>query len=143
VCDGFVLVADGRARPFDGDVDDYLEWLGRRRAPPGTAETTAPDVTRETRRAQRDATLATRRALRARRRPLVSEAARLESDIALWHRDKHAVDARLADPTTYAAGNGADIASAARRSAELATQISRAEERWLEIQAQLDSMGEA
>ena len=32
VCDSLLLVADGRARPFDGDVDDYLAWLdGRRR----------------------------------------------------------------------------------------------------------------
>ncbi len=27
VCDSFMLVADGRAVPFDGDLDDYLAWL--------------------------------------------------------------------------------------------------------------------
>src|SRR3569623_126777 len=27
VCDGFVLVADGRATPFDGDLEDYRSWL--------------------------------------------------------------------------------------------------------------------
>ncbi|MGB5102413.1 MAG: ATP-binding cassette domain-containing protein, partial [Steroidobacteraceae bacterium] len=32
VCDGFLLVADGRAAEFDGDVDDYLRWLDERRA---------------------------------------------------------------------------------------------------------------
>ncbi len=31
VCDSFLLVADGRAVPFDGDLDDYLAWLTARR----------------------------------------------------------------------------------------------------------------
>ena len=37
VCDSFLLVADGRAMPFDGDLEDYLAWLTARRdtAPAG------------------------------------------------------------------------------------------------------------
>ncbi len=31
VCDSFLLVADGRAVPFEGDLDDYLAWLTLRR----------------------------------------------------------------------------------------------------------------
>jgi len=38
VCDGFLLVADGRAAEFDGDVDDYLAWLAERRARSENAE---------------------------------------------------------------------------------------------------------
>ena len=33
VCDGFMLVADGSASEFDGDVDDYLAWLTGRKSP--------------------------------------------------------------------------------------------------------------
>ncbi len=32
VCDDFLLVADGAAVPFDGDLEDYLQWLTARRA---------------------------------------------------------------------------------------------------------------
>ena len=32
VCDAFLLVVDGRAVEFDGDLDDYLEWLAARRS---------------------------------------------------------------------------------------------------------------
>ena len=46
VCDSFVLVADGRAVEFDGDVADYLTWLDKRRSRPA-----GPDVTRDTQRA--------------------------------------------------------------------------------------------
>jgi ATP-binding cassette, subfamily F, member 3 len=32
VCDDFLLVADGVAQPFDGDIEDYLQWLDERRS---------------------------------------------------------------------------------------------------------------
>ena len=31
-CDRFVLVDGGRIQPFDGDLDDYRDWLASRRA---------------------------------------------------------------------------------------------------------------
>ena len=139
ICDSLVLVADGRARPFDGDVDDYLGWLGRRR---DQAKLEAPKVpqARELRRAQRDAASAARRALLARRRPLREEAAKLETVMTDLQRDKHAVDLLLADPATYAAGRGDEIQSATRRSAELAARLAEAEQRWLAIQTELEAI---
>jgi ATP-binding cassette subfamily F protein 3 len=142
LCDVLLLVADGGVTPFDGDVEDYLGWLDRQRqSNAGAAATPAP--ARAARRAQRDAAAAARRTLLARRRPLLNEAARLEAEIADWQRDKAAIDARLADPATYTAGRSEEIQSAARRSAELAAQLASAEERWLAIHAELESLGEA
>ena len=76
VCDGFLLVADGQASEFDGDVDDYLAWLDRAHGSPGNStrrrDPALPD--REARRAQRETANAERQARLARRRPLVKEA---------------------------------------------------------------------
>ena len=141
ICDSLVLVADGRARPFDGDVDDYLAWLARRRDRPELAAAPGTPDARELRRAERNAASAARRVLLARRRPLLEEAARLEAIMADMERDKHALDARLADPATYAAGRGDEIQSATRRSAELAARLAEAEERWLVIHAELEAIG--
>jgi ATP-binding cassette subfamily F protein 3 len=142
LCDTLLLVADGEVNPFDGDVDDYLVWLDQRRqSNGGDSVNTAP--ARAARRAQRDAAAAERRALLARRRPLLNEAARLEVEIAECQRDKAMIDARLADPATYATGRGEEIQSATRRSAELAARLASAEERWLAIQTELDAIGEA
>ena len=140
ICDSLVLVADGRARPFDGDVDDYLGWLGHRRDQPKLEAPKVPEA-RELRRAQRDAASAARRALLARRRPLREEAAKLEAVMTALQRDKHAVDLLLADPATYAVGRGDEIQSATRRSAELAVRLAEAEERWLVIHAELEAIG--
>ncbi len=142
ICDSLLLVADGRARPFDGDVDDYLDWLGRRRTRAPAGDPASPPAGRMARRAQRDAASAARRALLARRRPLLSEAARLEAAMAQWQHEKLAVDARLADPASYSGGRGAEIQAATRRSAELSANWRRAEERWLAIHVELESIGE-
>ncbi len=41
VCDRFVLVAGGRAEPFDGDLDDYAHWMVAYRHQPVTPAATA------------------------------------------------------------------------------------------------------
>ena len=142
ICDSLVLVADGRAEPFDGDVDDYLAWLSRRRERQPVAGAPAATDARELRRVSREAATAARRALLARRRPLLAEARQLEADIVALQADKHALDARLSDPATYAPGRGDEIQAAARRSIELAVRLAVAEERWLTIQIELESIGE-
>jgi len=67
-------------------------------------------------------------------------AAKLEAVMTALQRDKHAVDLLLADPATYAVGRGDEIQSATRRSAELATRLAEAEERWLAIQTELEAI---
>jgi ATP-binding cassette subfamily F protein 3 len=143
ICDSLVLVSDGRVEPFDGDVDDYLAWLARRRERQPVAGAPAASDARELRRVSREAATAARRALLARRRPLLAEARQLEADIVALQADKHALDARLSDPATYAPGRGDEIQTAARRSVELAARLAAAEERWLAIQTELESLGEA
>jgi ATP-binding cassette subfamily F protein 3 len=143
VCDGFLLVADGRAQDFDGDVDDYLAWVAERRA---RSESAAPEspatLDRELRRAQRDAAHAERQERLARRRPLAKEAARLEREIAALEAEKRALEARLGDTSFYSAANVAEVQVATRRAAEAARLLGTAEDRWLEVQAELEAIGE-
>ena len=140
VCDEFILVADRQARPFDGDVDDYLEWLARRRA--AAKEPTGETPVRRIRRAQRDVASAARRERLARRRPLLREAARLEDDIATWQREKNELENRLADPSLYTSSSTHAVQAAVRRAAELAPLLAHAEERWLAIQSELEAIGD-
>ena len=143
VCDGFVLVADGRAAEFDGDVDDYLAWLAARRASAG-APTAADDPPsgRVERRAQRELAAADRQARLAKRRPLVREAERLEKAIAALETEKRQLEQRLGDPAYYASAAAADVQYASRRCADVATELGAAEERWLEVQSALEAIGE-
>jgi ATP-binding cassette subfamily F protein 3 len=142
VCDTFLLVADGRAQPFDGDVDDYLEWLTSRREQPGAGGSPSViEVQRERRKAEREAAAATRQQLLARRRPLVKESEQLEAKLARFEAERKTLEAQLADPAFYAATAPAAVQAASRRCSELGLQISALEERWLEVHAELEAIG--
>ena len=83
VCDSFLLVADGRALPFDGDLDDYLAWLtARRDAMPADAATISAAELRENRKSQRETAAAERQQKLAQRRPLLKESTQLEARMA-------------------------------------------------------------
>jgi ATP-binding cassette subfamily F protein 3 len=144
VCDGFLLVADGRAVPFDGDVDDYLRWLTERReGDPSSSAEAALAADRETRRTQRENAAAERQQRLARRRPLVKESAQLESRMGKLESEKKELEARLADPAFYASGKTAEIQAAVRRSGEVTAALAADEERWLQIHSELEEIGEA
>jgi ATP-binding cassette subfamily F protein 3 len=141
VCDRFLLVTDGKATEFDGDVEDYLEWMAARRTRVDSPGADAADGGRDARRAQRDSAAAERQARLARRRPLVREAGELERNIAALEAERKALEARLGD-TAFYAGPVDEIHAATRRSTELARQVEQAEDRWLAVQAELESIGE-
>ena len=134
-CERFLLVADGRAQSFDGDLDDYKDWLAQQRAREATA---AAPPGKEERRQQREQAAADRQALLARRRPLVKEIEKLEQKIAKLQAEKHPLDERVADPTLYTGPQAGEVQALLKRQAELAQQIEAAEERWLEVQAELE-----
>jgi ATP-binding cassette subfamily F protein 3 len=142
VCDGFVLVADGRAVEFNGDVDDYLTWLAARRAAAGTPVCAVEATGRDERRARRELATAKRQARLARRRPLVREAERLEKTMAALESEKCQLQRKLGDAAFYASTAPADVQAASRRCADAARELGAAEERWLEVQAELEAIGE-
>jgi len=145
VCDSFLLVADGRAVPFDGDLDDYLAWLDERRAATTAAATGngqgAGD--RDERKARRDLAAADRQQRLSRRRPLAREATQLETKLGALEHERRALEAQLADPAWYAATPPSEVQATSRRCAAVIAEIGAIEERWLEVQAALEDIGEA
>ncbi|HQR23579.1 MAG TPA: ATP-binding cassette domain-containing protein [Steroidobacteraceae bacterium] len=143
VCDSFLLVADGRAEEFSGDLDDYLAWLSERRARSGARLAPEAATGREIRRAQRETSHAERQARLARRRPLAREAGALEREVTALEAEQRELEARLSDAAFYAGGNGAEVQAATRRCAEIARRLEQAEARWLELQGELEAIGDA
>jgi ATP-binding cassette subfamily F protein 3 len=142
VCDAFLLVADGEARPFDGDVDDYLAWLAERRVRATSAGAATSESDREMRRALRESAAAERQAKLARRRPLLREAGELERTMAGLEAEKATLEARLTDAAFYKAGEPAEVQAVTRRCGEVVRLLEGAEDRWLAVQAELESIGE-
>ncbi|GAA5162492.1 ATP-binding cassette domain-containing protein [Viridibacterium curvum] len=143
VCDDFLLVADGKAQPFDGDLDDYLQWLDARRASQTAASIDQDAAADKASRLQARADAAAdRQAKLQRRRPLLKELEQLERKLQGWQGEKKLLDERLADPALYASGDSAQLQGFLKRQGELAASIDQSEERWLEIQTELEEIGE-
>lgn len=140
-CDRFLLVDDGRLAPFDGDLDDYKDWLAQRRAEIASA-TQCPDRTADkaARKADREQAAADRQARLAARRPLVKELEQIDKRLAAWHKEKSELDERLADPGIYAGGQSDELQTLLRRQADLTGRIEEAEMRWLEIHEALEAL---
>lgn len=137
-CDRFILVADGKAELFDGDIDDYRDWLATQEAASKREEKPAAD--KPAGRNERAQNKAERQARLAERRPLIKESEKLEADMAHWQQEKSQLDERLSDPALYYAADKSGLQALLKRQSELTQLIAQAEERWLELQEQLEAM---
>ncbi|MFI4884997.1 MAG: ATP-binding cassette domain-containing protein [Steroidobacterales bacterium] len=137
-CDRLLLVGNGGVGPFDGDLEDYAAWLARGAAT-GQAEdragsgTSAAPSRREQRRLEAQA--------RNRLTPLRTELRKVETLLEQRTAEQKDIEARLADPATYAAASGEERRRLSARHGELAREISTLEERWLEVAAALGEGG--
>jgi len=132
-------LADGKAEPFDGDLDDYAAWLASQRNAARAAE---PEVAAEkTERLQkREDAKANRQALLAQRRPLIKEIEQLERKLAKWNEEKATLEARFADPDFYATVDRVKSEEMHRQASLLGEQIDEAEMRWLEVHETLEAL---
>ena len=72
----------------------------------------------------------------------MKELEQLERKLAGWQGEKKLIDERAADPALYSSGDSALVQSLLKRQGELAQSIDGGEERWLEIQTELEEIGE-
>ncbi|WP_298396285.1 ATP-binding cassette domain-containing protein [uncultured Azonexus sp.] len=140
--DELLLVDNGRATPFDGDLDDYAAWLAAQR---NAEKTAAPDVAAEKseRLQQRADAKANRQALLAQRRTLSKEIEQIDRKLAKWQAEKAALDAQFADPDFYVTVDRARSEEMHRQANTLGEQIDEAELRWLELHEALEALPSA
>jgi ATP-binding cassette subfamily F protein 3 len=135
--DSLLLVADGACVPFDGDLDDYRDWLqARRQAEERPAEAPAAVSRREHRRNQAQA----RSRLSARRKPLEGELNAVERELERLGAQRERLESLLADPNLYAFDNRQELEACLRDQAQVSARLHETEERWLELQSQLEAL---
>ena len=137
-CDEFILVADGKAEPFESDLEGYSQWLNEQRLKDKQAVQAMVDD--KPSKNDRAVNKAERQARIAERRPLVKEAEHLEHNIAKWQADKKLCDERLNDSELYVASDKTELQQLLKKQAELAINIEVAEERWLELHELLEAI---
>jgi ATP-binding cassette, subfamily F, member 3 len=131
--DALWLVADGKIAQFDGDLDDYRDWVlslrRRDRVEPETGAAAAP----VDRKAQKREEATARQRLAEARRPIASRQAAIEKEMASYNREKEQLDAWLADPDAYAEAAKDELKTKVSRQGEVMWQLARLETEWLDL----------
>ena len=138
VSDSLWLVADGRATPFAGDIDDYGRWLTERHAPQTLEERrSGGPSTAAARREQR------RREARQRRRiaPLRREIESLEQRLGVLSDERASIESTLAGAAIYGEDERSRLHALLVRRGKLDAEISTVESAWIEQSERLDAMG--
>ncbi|MDE2091369.1 MAG: ATP-binding cassette domain-containing protein [Gammaproteobacteria bacterium] len=136
----FMLVAHGGLQTFDGDLDDYRDWLVNQ----ATVKRTATqgnyrnDTSSANRKEKRRTEAQQRQLLAELRKPLLMELARLEQALETLTAEKTQLDAILADANTYVDSNKILLAESLKRHAQIVPELEDVETRWIEAQAQLE-----
>jgi ATP-binding cassette subfamily F protein 3 len=139
-CDQFLLVADGQALDFDGDLEDYSQWLNAQRLKEKqAAQSLAPEKSNKNDRAQ---SKAERQARITERRPLLKELEQIERSMTQMQADKKSCDVRLNDGDLYTAADKSELQQLLKTQAELTAKLETAEERWLELHEMLEALPE-
>jgi ATP-binding cassette subfamily F protein 3 len=136
VCDRFVLVANGRAQAYDGDLEDYAQWLGEHRREPTSTEEAADSATRPApdRKQQRQQEAARRQQLR----PYRDSLAQWEKTLEKLQQQQATLETDMADSALYAAENKERLSELLTQQATLKQQLAEAEEAWMEAAEALE-----
>ncbi len=145
--DQFLIVADGRLRPFDGDLDDYRDWLFRTKLAPAEEAVQLPEAKKPAvtmppadRRGQKRKAAEERQRQSVERKPIESRIKRLEEKMAKLNAQKSAIDAQLADPTSYGEARKETLKTLILDQAYVARELVQIEAEWLEQQQRLEQL---
>ncbi|MDD5240978.1 MAG: ATP-binding cassette domain-containing protein [Sulfuricella sp.] len=124
VADELWLVADGEAKLFDGDLDDYKNWIEARR-PREAAAAQAEKPRQET-------------SARPKKKALLSKQTKLEGELGKAQAELAEINRQLADPATYANSTGDVIGQLNAQRESLEAREAELEESWLELEMALE-----
>jgi len=155
--DEFIIVADGKLQPFDGDLDDYKDWLFKTKLGKGTdvlpaagkdnktdfpvtspvaVASSAPAAPVRDKRQEAEE----RQRLAALRKPIENKIKHQEAAIAKRNGQKAEVDAKLGEPGVYDAANKAKLKTLLADQAFFTKDLAQLEADWLALQEQLEAL---
>lgn len=136
VTDQLILVADGEAKSFDGDLDDYRQWMTeqKRSLADSTDEIQSTDggVSRKEQRKQ-DAEK------RKRLKPLLNRLKKSELAVEKYHAEQKQLELQLAEPDIYNDNQKDALKTLLAKKVEVDNALEQAETEWMEIEELLEN----
>lgn len=139
--DDLYLVHDGKVEPFDGDLEDYQQWLTdvhkQENQPEESAKENANSAQARKDQKRREAEL------RTQTQPLRKEIARLEKEMEKLNATLAAVEEKLGDSELYDQSRKAELTDCLQTQAKTKSSLEECEMAWLDAQEQLEAMLQA
>jgi ATP-binding cassette subfamily F protein 3 len=135
--DEFLLVADGQVKSFDGDLDEYQQWLLKSRQGNSVSKIAANvDVPRIDKKEQRRLAAEQRKQLQ----PMKKKVSKVEVTIAGNEVELNSIKKKLLDNSIYEEANKATLQLIMLRQGELKRQNEKLEEEWIMLHEELEAL---
>lgn len=129
VCDDFLLVADGQAQEFDGDLDDYRQWLNKRLDDSGSAkQAEEKENSAQSKKLKRQQQAENRKRLQ----PLQKKLNKLERELEQTNSQLEQLEAALADADLYQEQSRDKLKRLLAEQGQLKNKRDEIEEAWFE-----------
>ncbi|MCI1004904.1 ATP-binding cassette domain-containing protein [Herbaspirillum sp. C7C8] len=150
--DQFLIVAEGKLQAFDGDLDDYKDWLFKTKLaarndaaaaaplPAASQSVEAAPASLVDRKEQKRLEAEQRQKMSALKKPIEARIKRLDEQIAKLNVRKAEIDARLASPDIYDAANKEELKTLITDQAYCSKELDQLENEWLEQQEALEQL---
>ncbi len=145
--DDLYLVHDGQVEPFEGDLDDYQQWLVDQNRQETQANKTQPDqetpnasnLTAQDKKEQKRKEAE----FRQQTQPLRKKLTTLESKMDKLSQELTAIETELSDSQIYEAKNKATLTDCLNRQSIAKSALEEVEMAWMELQEKLEEMTNA
>ena len=147
--DEFMIVADGSISEFDGDLDDYQQWLTDKKATERQESTlakqqdrlaTTDESTHIDRRARRRQEAEERQRLGILKKPLIKELKQIESKLEKVSERLEELQKAMSDENFYSDENRDNRIAQLSEHGQLEAQKNQLEERWFELTEDIEKI---
>jgi ATP-binding cassette subfamily F protein 3 len=136
--DDLYLVHDKKVEPFDGDLEDYQQWLSdvqkqeNQSDEPAKESVNSAQARKDQKRREAE--------LRTLTQPLRKEITRLEKEMEKLHAQLAQAEEKLGDSELYDQSRKAELTACLQQQASAKSGLEECEMAWLEAQEQLEQM---
>jgi len=134
ITDQFLLVSDGKITPFDGDLDDYADWVKNQAKQNDITPSSDKGVNARKEQKQQQANN------RQQQKPLRDVLRKAEKQLDKLHEKQQQLEAKLADSDIYHQDKKQQLTDIINEKSSIDEQLAKIEEAWLTAQEALDEL---
>lgn len=136
VTDNLLLVAHGKVELFDGDLDDYRQWLKEQNRQQTKSKDTVSEPAQDNKKQQRQSAAEQRKQTQ----PLRNKLKKHEQLMENLSKDKENVEQQLTDNELYNDVNKLKLREILEKQTEIIKGLTDAEEQWLIVSEELEAL---